>query len=235
MEFFIGGYYLVEGTPIKKWMNHDLLPKQIFTPSSCICDLHPAELCLSWVNSDKTSKSVYRDKLKLTKSQFEHLQHEVDFGFESEKFGWPQVFIEVEEAQLFRKRWLSHLNNIKLIAIATTNQHREKFLSEEGLQEQNAGTSGNWLALNRKMIIEVEPGLLGFEVLGFELGGFHSFICNSLENDFSKVLKIQFNANGLIGDFKKAEQAATYAKNPKVGAEPALWQPWAIIEIPINT
>lgn len=233
MEFFIGGYYLIEGTPIKRWMNNEILPEQIFTPSSCICDLHPEELCLSWVGGDKKAKASYRDKLNLTKAQFEQLQNEVDIGFESEKFGWPQVFIDLEEAQLFRRRWLRHLTDIKLIAIATSSQHRDIFLSEERPQGENAGANGNWLALNQKLKIDVNPGLLGFEVLGYEPGGFHSIICNSLENDFSKVLGIRFNRYGLIDDFDKADNAASYAQNPEVGAEPALWQPWAIVELPI--
>jgi hypothetical protein len=234
MEFYIGGYYLIEGAPIKDWMNHDLLPAQILTPSSCICDLHPDDICLSWVKGDKKTKNAYREKLGITKEEFTELQKEVDELFNSEKYGWLQVFLEVEQARNYYQKWLTKIPNIKLVAIATTKKHKEIFLAEEKQEGDNAGFYGTWLSLRNNIPIDLNQGLLGYEVLGFEMGGFHSFICNSLENDFSKKLGIKFNDNGLISSFNDADKAADYAQNPDVGAEPALWQPWAIVELSKN-
>ncbi len=56
-------------------------------------------------------------------------------------------------------------------------------------------------------------------------------MCNSLETDYSTKLNISFNRNGLIDNFEDAEKAADFTNSPEVGAEPVLWQPWAIIEI----
>lgn len=234
MDFYIGGYYLIEGTSIKDWMNHDLLPSQIFTPSSCICDLHPDDICLSWVTVDKKVKAAYREKLGITKDQFVKLQEDVDESFNGDKYGWQQVFIEVEEARKYYRKWLTKIPNIKLVAIAASKKHRDTFLAEEKQEGENAGSYGNWLALQKELSIDMSQGLLGFEVLGFEMGGFHSFICNSLENDFSNKLGIKFNDYGLISSYSEASKAADYAQDPDVGAEPALWQPWAIVELSKN-
>ena len=234
MEFYVGGYYLIEGTSIKEWMNHDLLPSQIFTPSSCICNLHPEDICLSWVKGDKKVKEEYRAKLGITKEQFAELQKNIDESFNKEKYGWLQVFIEVEDARRYYNHWLSNQPDIKLIAIALNEEHRGIFLEEEKPEGNNAGSYGNWLSLQNGVTIDMGEGLLGYEVLGFEMGSFHSFICNSLENDFFEKLGIRFNNRGLISTYSEASKAADYAQDPEVGAEPALWQPWAIIELPIN-
>ena len=230
MEFYLGGYYLIEGTSVKNWMNREILPSQIYSPSSCICELHPDDICLSWVKGSKEAKRLYREKLGLTKEQFTELQEQIDESFNSGRYGWLQVFIDFDEAKTYYQKWLKNVPNIKLVAIATTQEHRDIFLAEENPDGENTGAYGNWSALNRGIVIDINQGLLGYEVLGFETGGFHSFICNSLENDFSSKLGIELNSNGLVENYSEASKAADYAQNPDVGAEPALWQPWAIVE-----
>jgi len=104
MKFYIGGYYLIEETAIKDWMNHDLLPEKIMTPSSCICNLHPDDICLSWVKGDKKAKNAYREKIGVNKEQFAELQKETDELFNLEKYGWLQVFTEAEHAKKYHQK-----------------------------------------------------------------------------------------------------------------------------------
>lgn len=229
MKFYVGGYYLIEGTATKKWMRRILFPPLIFTPSSCICDLHPEDICLSWVSGDK---AAYQEKLGLTNEQFKELSHNCDDSFNREKYGWRQMFLDLEEARWYCHQWLNRLPNIKLVAIATTKEHREKFLEEEKHKPNNRGAYGNALALKQMHLIDVRDGLLGYEVLGFEDGSFHSFICYSFENDFSEKLGIQLNENGLPPKFEEAYKAAEYVQGRKVGTGAVLWQPWAIVELP---
>ena len=75
-----------------------------------------------------------------------------------------------------------------------------------------------------------ESRLLGYEILGYELSRFHSFICNSLEQVYFNKLQIKLNENGLIQDIKDAEKATVLTNVPNV-AEPVLWQPWAVYAI----
>jgi hypothetical protein len=234
VEFYLGGYYLIEGSPIENWMSHELLPSQIFTPSSCICNLHPEDICLSWMNGEDKVRAAYRKKLGITKKQFIELQGDVDALFNQEKYGWLQVFSEIKEARKYYQNWLVDIPNIKLVAIAVNGEHRNIFLNEEKQEGENAGSYGIWQILKKKQPIDITQGLLGYEVLGFEMGGFHSFICNSLENEFSEKLGISLNNHGLIQKYSEASKAADYTQMPSVGSEPALWQPWAIIELPKN-
>jgi len=225
---------LIEGASIENWMNKDLLPSQIFTPSSCICNLHPEDICLSWVTDRNETITAYTKKLSITKEQFEELQENIDSSFNTNKYGWIQMFLEVDEARKYYKKWLTNIPDIKLVAIATSKEHREIFLTEEKSEGENLGACGNWLMLEKGVSIDINQGLLGYDVLGFDVCAFHSFICNSLENDFAEKLGIKFNKSGLISSFSEATIAADYAQNPDVGAETALWQPWAIIELSKN-
>ena len=52
----------------------ELLPSKIYTPSSCICELHPDEIGLSWMRGNKKTKSEYQGKLGITKNEFLELQ-----------------------------------------------------------------------------------------------------------------------------------------------------------------
>ena len=231
MEYFMGGYFLVAGKDSEPWMHQELLPSKIYTPSACICDLHPDDICLSWVSGDKNAKAEYRNKLGISEAQFSILQESVDDSFANDKYGWIQVFLTLPEAQAYYAQWLTELEDIKLLGIATTAEHREIFLREEKPDGEKAGASGVWLALKRGSKIELDTGFLGFEVLGYELGGFHSFMCNSMEKDFSEKLNIKLNGYGFIPDIDSANRAADYAQDPDIGAESALWQPWAVIEL----
>jgi hypothetical protein len=74
---------------------------------------------------------------------------------------------------------------------------------------------------------------LGFEPLGYDYGGFHSFICNSLEKDYSKDLHLPINEHGRFSELAACERAVEYTRLDSTGAEPALWQPWLVVEYPL--
>ena len=232
-EYYIGGYYLVEGTEIKAYMDAALLPNKIWSISDCICDLHPDLAALSWSSCSKQNRREYQKKLNLTKKEFSDLQKEVDDLFSTNKIGWLEMFIDRDAAIHFAQKYLSDISDLKLFMIATTAEDKDYFLEEEK-PKGNQGEVGVYRCLKQELTVKGQDRLRGFEVLGYELGGFHSFVCNSLEKDFSEKLKIKLNANGLIDSYADAERAADYASEPDVGAEPALWMPWAIYEIPLQ-
>jgi hypothetical protein len=123
------------------------------------------------------------------------------------------------------------IQNINLLAIATTTQNRDLFLQEE-LSSNNA-EEGVYQALQSNQTIKINHNLLGYEVLGNDYGRFHSFVCNGLETDFAHKLNIKLNQHGLIDQYEQAIQASNYANHPDTGTEPVLWIPWAIIELAI--
>ena len=74
----------------------------------------------------------------------------------------------------------------------------------------------------------------GFEVLGYDHGQFGSYICNSLQDDYSKKFGISLNKNGFIENYNDARKATEYTMSDEAKAEPYLWFPWLISEYSIG-
>ena len=228
--YFWGGYYLVESCALQNWINFSLIPQEFYSLSNCICSHHPDISVLPWVDCTE-EREQYRQKLRLTVEEFKVLQSQADRWFDLDRYAWGEVFLDLDLAKEFAANYLSHLQNIKLLAIATTANYRDSFLATElSLNNSHVGIC-KALKLNRT--IEIERNFLGYEILGYEYGGFHSFVCNHLETDFANKLNIQLNQYGLIGQYDLATKASDYANNSDTGAEPVLWIPWAIVELKI--
>lgn len=227
--YFCGGYYLVEGSSIRNWMNPSLIPATFHSLSNCICSHHPDISVLTWMNeADKGEK--YRQKLRLSAEEFQILQNQADQWFENEKYAWGQVFLDLSLAREFATNYLSHIKNIKLLAIAKTPRYRELFLQEA---PSNNCQEGVYRALLSHQTIDIKHNFLGYEILGYEYGWFHSFVCNQLETDFVEKLDIELNQYGLIDRYDLAIRASDYVNFPDTGAEPSLWLPWAVVELKI--
>jgi hypothetical protein len=228
--YFLGGYYLVESSPCKSWMNNSLIPQKFYSLSTCICSHHPDLSILTWVNNIE-DREQYRRKLKLTIEEFKLLQSQADRWFDQNRYGWGGVFLDLNLAREFAADYLSNIQNIKLLAIAATAKYRDLYLQEE-LSSNNLH-EGVYQALQSNQTIKINHDFLGYEVLGNDCGGFHSFVCNGLETDFAHKLDIKLNQHGLIDQYDRAIQASDYANRPDLGAEQVLWIPWATIELAI--
>lgn len=69
---------------------------------------------------------------------------------------------------------------------------------------------------------------LGYDLLGYDNGAFHSYLCNGLEKVLFEKYNIIPNKYGFYDDYEILLEASEYVSSDEVGAEPALWQPWII-------
>lgn len=237
MDFYFGGYFIIESTHPKEWMGNNQFPNLIKTPSHCICNLHPDSICLNWVKSEKNEITDYQNKLKLSDMDFDNFRMDCDKYFNEDLFAWQSVFTDYKAAEYFLYKYLQAVPNLDIFSIATTADFREKYLKEEekiGTLE-NMVPSGIYLSLKKNELVNIKEGFIGFDILGFEYGSCHSFICNSLEKEYSDKLGIKLNENGLIESFEDACKATEFTNLPETAAEPVLWIPWSISKIDKNT
>lgn len=76
--------------------------------------------------------------------------------------------------------------------------------------------------------------LRGYEILGSEIGGgFHSFVCHGFETVYPRLFGLTLNAHGLIATYPEAVEAAASTNRDSTGAEPGLWLPWLVFELPL--
>ena len=234
MDFFVGGYFLVQVASSADWIkNKILLPAKFWTVSTCICEIYPDTWIFSWTSKSTKSANDYQEILKLDDEGFKSVQAWADEMFRKDELGWPNVFLNLEAARQFYVQYLRHLPDIKLLSIALSESYSMEFI-EENKPQPGMGEGGVYIKLQQRQLLDNSAITRGFEVLGDEWGGqFHSFICNSLETDYAERLNISLNQNGLIDSYEDAVRAANYTNLDEVGSEPALWQPWLISEYPL--
>ena len=230
MKCIVGGYYLVQGTQRKGWMDENLLPSVFWSISRCICEIFPDSWVFTWV-TDQTARrrEAIREILQLSEIEFFQMQTRFDRLLDNDEFGWPNVFLDADLARDFYASHLDHLPNIKLLSIALPEVYWTEFI-EESAPSENVGESGVRRMLRKRQALRASASVRGFEILGFDLAGFHSFVCNSLETDYHTRLNITLGPNGLIEDYEDAVRAADYTALDEVMAEPALWRPWLVSE-----
>ena len=230
IKFVVGGYYLVQGTQRLHWMDPSHVPSPFWSASSHICEVMPDAWILGWREDPQADK--YRHLLGMDDAAFRRLQAEFNSLFQRGQYGFPNVFFSPEIARAFHSRYLTHLPQFKLLSIALEQAFSDA-LVEEDTPPDGIGESG----IRHMLRAGTTPAGLGefrgFEVLGYDGSGFCSFACNSLESDYHEKLGVVFNQNGLIDDYEVAKQAAEYTMLPEVGAEPHLWHPWLVTELPL--
>ncbi|MEM5003980.1 hypothetical protein WKH54_02885 [Priestia megaterium] len=229
MKVIFGGYYII--TPIARpdYMDKKLIPNTILSASDCICDFHP-EINILW-GSSKEEKHKYIQRLNISQSTYKEMETWVEEKFKREVFAYPQVFTTLEIAKEFLCKFLSHLSDAKIIGIGLSEKHVEEFIKyEEPFSEAENQNGVERLLLNGLPIEQKDLKFLGYEVIGYENGGFHSYLCNRLEKDFNEHFKFILNQNGFMPSLEDAIRYCNYSNNEDVGTEPVLWHPWAIYE-----
>src|SRR5687767_4074206 len=179
MEFIVGGYYLIQATESKKWMNEKFFPPLIWSASRHICEIYPDSWILPWVSDDVSAKEN-QEILELDDDAFHSLQLEFNNLFDQDEFGFPNVFFSLALARNFHGRYLKHLSNIKLLGIALADEYWEEFI-QETVPGKNMGENGIRIKLRARHSIEPEAMFRGFGVLGYDHGQFCTYICNSLQ------------------------------------------------------
>lgn len=225
-NFSLGGYYIVEGMPRADWMDSKVLYESVLSASRCICNFYP-DIDTIWSESKK-KKETYRETLGLDNFVYDEMEQWINGEFEN-KFDFPDVFNNQESAVEFCNKFLRNIVGLRVIGIALPNKYRDAFLKDQ--DNLRYGICKN---LSHPWSIDLDGNILGYEILGFEFGGFHSYICNGLESEYYEKYKIKLNKNGFISTLEEAEILADYTNNGIKGTESVLWLPWIILEYPLS-
>jgi hypothetical protein len=227
-SFISGGYFLAIPAPRSEPMNGALLPDRILTASDCLVDLAPNTWGIAWTRDTIESRREAAAKFGLNEQALRELMDWSTAAIDSGSLGWPNVFLDVATAIHFRTSFLPASTDTVVFGIALPADLRDEFL--EGLRPgPQEGTPGVVRALEANVMQDEQGSLLGFDVLGWDHGGFHSYICNGLETEFQQALGLTPNAHGFFATEQEARRCAEHAGLETTGAEPALWLPWRVI------
>lgn len=226
-KFFAGGYYIISETKRKNYMSEELINDRVITVSNCICEHSIGEWTIRWW-SDHKRINYFKELLSLSSEKVDEFLDDIEELYNIKKFGFPGVFTDLESARFIYKKYLNHLEGFKLIGIGLREDEYRTYCDLEDIEKNNEHYGINICFSNKKILDKTN--ILGYDILGYEFGYFHSYLCNGLEKDIYRKLKVKPNKKGLFNNYNSAKLATDYISDESIGAEPALWQPWIICE-----
>ncbi len=224
-EYVSGGYFIVLPAKRAPCMNATLLPTSIVTASDCIVDHAPNTWSIAWVGHTEASRLDEAANFAMNADDLAAFTGWCTAALESGDLVWPGVFVDIDVARWVRARFLSKAQGLVLIGIALAQDLVETFV-EETRVEVGHGEPGVVTAIRRGNSPSPGGAILGFDVLGWDGGGFHSYICNGLEMEFLSTFGIRPNRHGFFDQSEEARRCAEHSNLETTGAEPALWLPW---------
>src|SRR5688572_19548165 len=200
--YISGGYFVAKYSDRAECMSPDLLPARILSASNCIAEI-PDAWAVGWANYPENDRKDEAAKFGIRPEILPQVIDWVTSRLESQKIGWPVVFYSLDTARQFVQSFLRHENDLALLGIGLKPEDAALLLLEEKPQD-NHGTPGIYEALGQGLRLESGGEALGFEVLGYEWGGFHSWLCNGLEVDSYREFNIRPNRYGFISNPEEA-------------------------------
>lgn len=226
--FVSGGYFIVERARRTSYMNGDLIPESFVTASDCLVRFVPDAWSFEGASdlqlADRQEKAA---RFGLTVSALESFSAWCASALDRGELGWLHVFLHLDDALRVKRDFFPRVNNLVVIGLALAGDLVSAFLEDLGAEAESVAP-GIVAAIRGGKAPSPEGQQLGYDVLGWDLGGFHSYLCNGLETEFAGSLGIRPNACGLFDRLEDARRCADHCNAEATAAEPALWMPWHV-------
>lgn len=212
-ELKLLGYYICEKVPPLRFIKN--FSQEIISVSNCIGELHP-----NWQNFAaaygvrKAFRASYQNKLKLTEEKF--AEFIADFGdyISAKKLDTSSRFTFLSDAKYFREKYFANID-CEIVGVSTDENSFDLLMSDI---EETMG----YCCLNGETDTD---NSIGYDILGWDYGHFHSYLCNALQEEFPSL---KINETGLISNtFEETAEFALYANEHELG-EPVEWIPVSI-------
>lgn len=227
-EECLGGYFLTRHFARPPYVSSELLPARIISMSDCLAHFVPDVWSLAWASVSQGERIQSATSLGVDPALLQDLITDATSEFDR-SWGWPNVIFDLAFAREFAHRFLADVDDLHLIGLALPVDLAPAFI-DEARPGPGEGASGLFQCISNGKVPASGGTPVGWEILGFQSSSFHSWLCNGLEREVFRELGLRPAQNGLIDDARKARDIADYCGKEGVGAEPALWQPWLLIE-----
>lgn len=180
-HFMTIGYYICDMMKTPNWLHGP--GRQMLSVSGCLGEQHPRWECFmgGWC---KGESEEYQKRLQMDEEQYREFTESVNRLFDAGRLDVDSRFLYLSDAQYFYERFYQALS-CRLVSVSTTPEYFE--LLEEELKGSNSGGVMNG---------EPDRSLwIGSDILGWDISGFHSFLCNSLQEILPEA---RFNDMGLL-------------------------------------
>lgn len=224
----LGGYFLTRNFARPEYVSSELLPARVISMSNCLARFVPDVWSLAWSSVSQGERIRSATSFGVDPALLQDLSTYATAEFDR-SWGWPNVLFDLTFAREFAHRFLAGVDDLRLIGLVLPVDLAPAFI-DEARPGPGEGASGLFQCISTGKVPARGGTPLGWEILGFEHSSFHSWLCNGLEREVFRALGLRPAQNGLIDDARQARDIANYCGKEDVGAEPALWQPWLLIE-----
>lgn len=172
-QFKVIGYYICGVTAAPEYLHS--IGKQILSVSGCIGEQHPKWECFmgGWRNGENQE---YKNFLKMNDEQYKKFSDTANHLFDLKRIDVDCRFLRASDAQNFNKEFCSGIS-CRIVSVSTTPKYFEILAKELKGSNSYGLMNGN-----------VDNSLwIGSDILGWDIAGFHSFLCNSLQVGLSGV------------------------------------------------
>ena len=208
-KFVIIGYYICEYTFSPSFLGG--ISKKNISISECLCNHEPRIfLCHGWKpHGDKQEYINYFSN----KDEYTKMSEEITDLFNEGLFATDGRFLRKENALYFYREYFNDPKHI--LVSACVKEEYIKLLGDDFNIEKNP-------------VNEIDGNIIGYDIIVWDISGFHSFLCNSLEKRFPNV---KFNSYGLLDEtYYKTEQMSFSIQGM---GEPVDWIPVILHKIEV--
>jgi len=199
------------------------LPARIYTASSCLTDV----ALEYWWNEENVARA---GDFGVPGNRWPELIAWYTDQFDS-GIGAPGVARTPGVIHEFVERFVTDSDDLVLLGLGLSPDHTSDLIANHRTPPER-GEYGVFQELERHSPLHPGGDVLGFDVLSYEYGLEHSWLCNSLERTAHDDLGITPNRAGLIDTPEQANDVATMA-NESTAVEPGLWLPWLLVNYPV--
>lgn len=210
-DFVVIGYMIIQGCPLLKTPRPEY-PPVLYTPTSCICTLHPDDDVLPWITNAAERNEIYRQHLDLSLEDLIDIQSATDAALEASAWGLDAVFADQETATQFFDPFFRKHADLRLIELSIRHMDLPEFLEATAPMTDSTGAQfsarGMHLAAQHKRSAAVDGRELGFETVGVNSSGdTHTSICYEVRGGFEQK-GIVFNVDGFLAQVQHAVAGA---------------------------
>lgn len=205
------GYYIT--APVSRPGYISLPCEKILSVSRCICDIHPDLTGCYFINH--IAHSAYKNRLGLSDDKFRQLKTDISELIDRRILSLDSCFAKLPDALYIFRNFLQNIPDLKIIGISTDEKYFDTLIAE-----------GFDVLSNSSLSDEINGALIGGEILGWDNGSFHSYLCNSLEKEILEKYTMTVSQTGLIQN--SFEEITQFAEHIKRLGEPVQWIPFLL-------
>lgn len=208
-KYLMIGYYICEYTFSPSFLSG--ISEKNISVSECLCTHEPRVfLCYGW--KPDGNKQEYINCFS-SKEKYIKMSEEITDLLHKCLFTADGRFLRKENALYFYKEYFNNLKHI-LVSVCAKDEYIKML--------------GDDFKIENEPVNEIEENLIGCDIIGRDISGFHSFLCNSLEKRF---IDVKFNSYGLLNEtYCKTEQMSLDIQGM---GEPVDWIPVMLHKIEI--